>query len=343
MRSAERRVQSAKPLAPLGAPASLPTQSGAPSTLSLLAVPGRRRYGVFVLAAVLLLTLSACQTTPKPPDATPAAPAPATPVLSPAAPRPTSAPPAPAPTMAVDLAPLQGLPLGLAVNPDTVTDLAPYLGPHDIIKLTTDNLGLLAQLGQAQCALHLPRLAAYTPEALLAAVSPADLARCSFFTLSIEAHALPEADVADPATFLAGVRALADHFGKRLMVAVPTYRFVDSRGNFGGRRDLKANSGVDAARYADILIVEAQKSVDTPASFASLMRQVKPAARALNPHVQVWAMIGCAEGRCNDSLAAFAAALLPLATELDGIWLFYPPADPALARSFIAQLRPSPR
>lgn len=70
------------------------------------------------------------------------------------------------------------------------------------------------------------------------------------------------------------------------MVAVPTYRFVDSRGNFGGRRDLKSGSGVDAAAYADILVVEAQKSVDQPAAFANLMRQVRPAALAVNPRVR---------------------------------------------------------
>lgn len=292
---------------------------------------------LMLVCGVLLLALSACQAAPRPPRATRVPPT-ATTAGAPTAPAPDGASPAGA-----ALAPLRGLPIGLAVNADSVAGLAPYLGPQDIIKLTTENLGLLDQLGRAQCSLHLPRLDAYTPEALLALVSQADLDRCAFFTLSIEAHALPEADVADPSTFLAGVRSLADHFGKRLMVAVPTYRFVDSRGNFGGRRDLKPGSGVDAAAYADILVVEAQKSVDQPATFANLMRQVRPAALAINPHVKVWAMIGCAEGRCDDSVDAFAAALAPLAKELDGIWIFYPPADPALARDFVAQMRPIAR
>lgn len=260
---------------------------------------------------ILTLALGACQTSPQPPPAT-------------------------TPAAAPDLTPLHRLPIGLAVNADTIAGLAPLLQPQDIIKLTSANLGLLGQVGRAQCALHLPRLNAYTPEELLAATGQADLARCAFFTLSIEAHALPAADVADPATLLGRVRSLSDHFGKRLIVAAPTYRFVDSRGNAGGRRDLEPGSGVAAARFADILIVEAQKSVDDPASFASLLRQVRPAAQAINPAVQVWAMIGCAEGRCNDSLDAFAAALLPLAHDLDGIWIFSPPADPTLAQDFVA-------
>lgn len=318
---------------------------------------------LILMCGALLLALSACQATPRPPTAElrptrQVAPA-AQPSREPTAPvsasgdaaTPTppgeaaSATPPPgngAPTAAVDLSPLRGLPIGLAVNAQTVALLAPYLEPQDIIKLTSENLGLLDQLGRAQCSLHLPRLDTFTPQALLAVVSQADLDRCAFFTLSIEAHALPEADVADPSTFLAGVRSLADHFGKRLMVAVPTYRFVDSRGNFGGRRDLKTGSGVEAARYADILVVEAQKSVDKPAAFANLLRQVRPAALAVNSRVQVWAMIGCAEGRCDDSVDAFAAALLPLAKELDGIWIFYPPADPTLARDFVAQMRNAP-
>ena len=308
---------------------------------------------LILMCGALLLALSACQPTPRPrtaevrpttrvrPTVQPPGEATAA-VGAPGNPAPVTPPGDAAPTAAVDLAPLRSLPIGLAVNAQTVGLLTPYLGPQDIVKLTSENLGLVSQLGRAQCSLHLPRLDAYTPEALLAAVSQADLDRCAFFTLSIEAHALPEADVADPSTFLAGVRGLADHFGKRLMVAVPTYRFVDSRGNFGGRRDLKTGSGVEAARYADILVVEAQKSVDKPAAFANLMRQVRPAALAVNPRVQVWAMIGCAEGRCDDSVDAFAAALAPLAKELDGIWIFYPPANPALARDFVAQMRNAP-
>ncbi len=305
-------------------------------------VQSARRKPLMLVCGVLLLALSACQAASRPPRATRVPPT-ATTAGAPSAPiAPTATAPDGASPAGAALAPLRGLPIGLAVNADSVAGLAPYLGPQDIIKLTTENLGLLDQLGRAQCALHLPRLDAYTPEALLAVVSQADLDRCAFFTLSIEAHALPEADVADPSTFLAGVRSLADHFGKRLMVAVPTYRFVDSRGNFGGRRDLKSGSGVDAAAYADILVVEAQKSVDQPAAFANLMRQVRPAALAVNPRVQVWAMIGCAEGRCDDSVDAFAAALAPLAKELDGIWIFYPPADPALARDFVEQMRKAP-
>ena len=329
-----------------------------------LTVQRASRRPLILICGVLLLALSACQATPQPtarlrptapvgatgqpngePTAAVGAPgeaaSPTPPAGQAASPTPPQAGEA-ALTAAVGLAPLRGLPIGLAVNADTVAVLAPYLGPQDIIKLTSENLGLLGQLGRAQCSLHLPRLDAYTPEALLAVVPQADLDRCAFFTLSIEAHALPDADVADPSTFLAGVRGLADHFGKRLMVAVPTYRFVDSRGNFGGRRDLKTGSGVDAARYADILVVEAQKSVDKPAAFANLMRQVRPAALAVNPRVQVWAMIGCAEGRCDDSVDAFAAALAPLANELDGIWIFYPPANPALARDFVQQMRKAP-
>ncbi len=240
---------------------------------------------------------------------------------------------------------LAALPVGLALNPQTAPQLTPYLRgptagrPADIVKVTLANLDLLPQAGPALCALHLPPLPAYTPDALLALLTPADLARCAFLTLSIEAHALPAADVADPAPFLASVRALADHFGKGLIVAVPTYRFVDRRGNPGGRRDLAPNSGLDAARFADILIVEAQKSVDDPTSFAALLRQVRPAALAINPHIQVWAMIGCAAGRCQDSVAAFEQALRPLAAELDGIWIFYPPDDPALALAFLQKVR----
>ncbi|MBK6430507.1 MAG: hypothetical protein IPF85_07005 [Anaerolineae bacterium] len=284
--------------------------------------------------AVLVLTLSACRAMPRPPRVTPVPPSAELRPTAQVGPSPQPADES-TPTAAVDLTPLQHLPIGLAVNPATVAGLAPLLQAQDIIKVTAANVGLAAQAGQAQCALHLPRLDAYTPDELLAVVPQADLDRCAFFTLSIEAHALPEADVPDPSAFLGRVRTLADHFGKKLMVAAPAYRFVDNLGNIGGRRNLKPGSGVDAARYADILIVEAQKSVDDPASFASLLRQARPAAQAINPAVQVWAMIGCAEDRCSDSVDAFVTALVPLATELDGIWIFYPPADPTLAQDFV--------
>ncbi|MFZ1550438.1 MAG: hypothetical protein WAV53_03450, partial [Anaerolineae bacterium] len=144
------------------------------------------------MLAVLVLTLSACQAMPRPPRATPVPPSAE---LRPTAQVGPSSQPADesTPTAAVDLTPLQHLPIGLAVNPATVAGLAPLLQAQDIIKVTAANVGLAAQAGQAQCALHLPRLGAYTPDELLAVVPQADLDRCAFFTLSIEAHALPEA------------------------------------------------------------------------------------------------------------------------------------------------------
>ena len=105
-------------------------------------------FGKNALLAVLVLTLSACQAMPRPPRATPVPPSAELRPTAQVGPSPQPADES-TPTAAVDLTPLQHLPIGLAVNPATVAGLAPLLQAQDIIKVTAANVGLAAQAGQA--------------------------------------------------------------------------------------------------------------------------------------------------------------------------------------------------
>jgi len=88
----------------------------------------------------------------------------------------------------------------------------------------------------------------------------------------------------------------------------------------------------DAARYADVIDIQAQGSETNTAAFAAFVTAAAAQARAANPHVIVLAGISTNPTGHQVSAAQMRAAITATAGTVDGYWLNIPAGGPSCPR-----------
>jgi len=143
----------------------------------------------------------------------------------------------------------------------------------------------------------------------------------------------PPAEQHDPARAEAQAAALA-HAHHLQLIATPATNLarVLAPGQPVEPAYLRLGIAGDAARYADVIDIQAQGSETNTAAFAGFVTAAAAQARAANPHVIVLAGISTNPTGHQVSAEQMRAAITATAGTVDGYWLNIPAGGPSCPR-----------